>query len=81
MNGDSGQNLPRRFEQMQRAQRIDFEIEERDGRRAVVRGLGGGVDDQRRAQFLQTSARTPSRSRISSAWWQISGDLAAFRRL
>jgi len=43
--------LPRGFQQMERAQRIHFEIEERDGRRLIVRGLRGGMDDQAGPQF------------------------------
>ena len=44
-----GTRLPRRFQQVQRAERVHLEIEKRDGRGAVVRGLRGGVDDQVRA--------------------------------
>ena len=38
---------------MERAERVDFEIEERDGRRLVVRGLRGGVNDEVGPKLLQ----------------------------
>ncbi len=53
MNGDSGQERARRFEQMQRPEGIHLEIEERDGGGAIVRRLRGGVDDQIGAHFVE----------------------------
>jgi hypothetical protein len=38
---------------MQRSQRIHFEIEKRNGGRAIVRRLRGGVDDQVRPHFVE----------------------------
>ena len=58
--------LPRRFEQMQRAQRVHFEIEEGNSGGAIMRRLRGGVDDQIGPQFVH-QGRTPSRSRMSRA--------------
>jgi hypothetical protein len=37
------------LEEIQRADRVGVEVVERDGGGAVVRGLGGGVDDDGRA--------------------------------
>ena len=50
-----GTRPPRGLQQVQRAQRVDFEIEKRDRRGAIVRGLGGGVNDQIGPQFLHES--------------------------
>ncbi len=44
--------LPRGFEEVERADGVGVEIVERDRRGAVVRGLGRGVDDDRRLDGL-----------------------------
>ena len=41
-----GAGLAGRLEHVQRAERVDLEIEKGNGSGAVVRGLGGGVDDE-----------------------------------
>jgi hypothetical protein len=45
--------LPRRFEQIERTDRVRVEIVERNGSSAIVRRLRGGVDDDIRADGLQ----------------------------
>ncbi len=41
------------FQKMQGSQRIHFEIQKRNGGRAIVRGLRRGVNDQVRAHFVE----------------------------
>ena len=45
--------LARGFEQIHRAQRVHFKIEQGDVRRLVVRGLRGAMDDQVEAIFAE----------------------------
>ena len=47
-----GAETPRGLQQVQSPQRIDLEVEERNGGGAVVRRLGGGVQDEVRPEFF-----------------------------
>jgi hypothetical protein len=76
MNGDSGQDLRAPLQHMQRAQRIHFEIEKRDGRGAVVRRLGGGVHDEIGPQLVQERKQSVAIANIERCM-TIPGDFAA----
>ena len=55
-----GAETPGGLQQVQSAQCIDLEVEERNGGGAIVRRLGGGVNDQVRPKFLdQGQHRVP----------------------
>ena len=58
MNGDSGQERRAASSRFSVPSGVDFEIEERDRGGAIVRRLGGGVDDQVRLQLLHERQHT-----------------------
>ena len=76
MNGDSGQDRRAASSRLQRAERVHLEIEERNGGRAIVRGLRGGVDDQVRTHFLQQREHTLAVPDVERGV-SVAGDLAA----
>jgi len=71
-----GAILPRGFEQVKGAQRIHFEIEKRDGRGLIVRGLGGGMDNQVGPQLSEQREDAGAVADIER-FMAIAGDFAA----
>ena len=73
-----GTAAPRGLEQVQRADGVGVEVVEGNGRRTIVGGLRGGVDDHGRAQSRHQIEHA-LRSRMSSSWWRNDGSSRSSR--
>ncbi len=67
------------FEQVERADGIGVEIVERDRRGAVVRGLGGGVDDDVGRSFLEQREHAGAVADVEFVVVEIAATCAASR--